>query len=245
MTNNETVLRQNVADLQAQLAAANERISKMAASIDEAKRQKPVAFWWIGPDGKDNGGPYAGKPSDAAIEKARNSGCDPQLLYAGPVAAAPATNPVELHQIKTVPAVAVPAVPDWRPVMQELADDLSIELDMRYQSRHQYPSEQRKYDNEMALVIKARSLLQSAPQPASHSAESAVILELIRQREDLLVVMRGVVSDIQGLIAESEGVIGLHLNGDIAPWSELEAGGRFDRLTSIPDAIAAIAEMES
>jgi len=72
------------------------------------------------------------------------------------------------------PAVAVPAVPDqfcdvtklivpqeWRDVITELADDLSIELDMRYQSRSHYPSELRKYENEMQLVYRARALLQS------------------------------------------------------------------------------------
>ena len=72
------------------------------------------------------------------------------------------------------PAVAVPAVPDqfcdvtklivpqeWRDVITELADDLSIELDMRYQSRSHYPSELRKYENEMQPVYRARALLQS------------------------------------------------------------------------------------
>ena len=76
--------------LQSENAAMLARAEKAEAELAEAKRQEPVAFWWIGPDGKDNGGPYAGKPSDAAIERARNSGCDPQLLYAGPVPAAPA-----------------------------------------------------------------------------------------------------------------------------------------------------------
>ncbi len=60
-------------------------------------------------------------------------------------------------------AVPAPAVPkEWREVMTELADDLSIELDMRYQSRSHYPSELRKYENEMQPVYRARALLQSA-----------------------------------------------------------------------------------
>ena len=60
-----------------------------------------------------------------------------------------------------------PAVPaEWREVMTELADDLSIELDMRYQSRSHYPSELRKYENEMQPVYRARALLQSTePRP--------------------------------------------------------------------------------
>lgn len=39
--------------------------------------------------------------------------------------------------------------------------------------------------------------------------------------DDLLIAMNG-------LIAESEGVAGLHLNGDVAPWSDLLSGGRFE-----------------
>ena len=33
--------------------------------------------------------------------------------------------------------------------------------------------------------------------------------------------------DIKALTAESEGVAGLHQNGDVAPWSELLEGGEF------------------
>jgi DNA repair exonuclease SbcCD ATPase subunit len=61
--------------------------------------------------------------------------------------------------VPAAPAVAVPA--EWREVLTELADDLSIELDMRYQSRSHYPSELRKYENEMQLVYRARAMLQS------------------------------------------------------------------------------------
>lgn len=44
--------------------------------------------------------------------------------------------------------------------------------------------------------------------------------------------------EIEGLIGESRGVTGLHRNGDEAPWSELVAGGQFERLTTIPEAAA-------
>ena len=35
------------------------------------------------------------------------------------------------------------------------------------------------------------------------------------------------------LIDNSEGVAGYHLNGDLAPWSELVAGGRYECLPSL------------
>ena len=46
--------------------------------------------------------------------------------------------------------------------------------------------------------------------------------------------------EVQDLIGESHGVYGLHLNGDESPWGELEQGGRFERLTSLNEALAAI-----
>lgn len=45
-------------------------------------------------------------------------------------------------------------------------------------------------------------------------------------------------NEVVDLIGESSGVYGLHLNGDLSPWSELEAGGRFERLTILGDALA-------
>ena len=62
------------------------------------------------------------------------------------------------------PAVPTPSVPEeWREVMTELADDLAIEIDQSYPpERRAYPSEQRKYEGEMAIVNRARALLQSA-----------------------------------------------------------------------------------
>lgn len=43
--------------------------------------------------------------------------------------------------------------------------------------------------------------------------------------------LQGLVDDIENLAGESDGVIGLHLNGDTARWGELLPGGRFERLT--------------
>ncbi len=56
------------------------------------------------------------------------------------------------------------AVPEeWREVMTELADDLAIEIDQSYPpERRAYPSEQRRYEGEMAIVNRARALLQSS-----------------------------------------------------------------------------------
>lgn len=59
---------------------------------------------------------------------------------------------------------------------------------------------------------------------------------------NLLVMLRGLVGEIDDLMAESQGVCGLHLNGDHAPWSEIEQGGRFERLHHLAAARALLAK---
>lgn len=77
------------------------------------------------------------------------------------------------------------------------------------------------------------------------AANPAEILELIAQLEDAQGEIRALrateaglrervkvlefgLSEVETLMDESEGVAGLHLNGDVAPWSELRSGGRFE-----------------
>lgn len=54
-------------------------------------------------------------------------------------------------------------------------------------------------------------------------------LEAVKAEKTWLMThLRIVVGAIDNLIADSDGVGGLHLNGDFAPWSELQEGGRFE-----------------
>ena len=51
---------------------------------------------------------------------------------------------------------------------------------------------------------------------------------------------------VEALIHNSRGVIGLHLNGDEAPWDELRTGGRFEGwLRDFDDALAALRARET
>jgi len=46
---------------------------------------------------------------------------------------------------------------------------------------------------------------------------------------------------VEDLMNNSEGVMGLHLNGDIAPWSELRTEGRFEEwLVAFDEAISEV-----
>lgn len=61
----------------------------------------------------------------------------------------------------------------------------------------------------------------------------ALLAHLERERDEARSHLQAVVSEVQNLIGESHGVYGLHLNGDAAPWSEIVAGGRFERIASV------------
>lgn len=46
-------------------------------------------------------------------------------------------------------------------------------------------------------------------------------------------VLKAQIEQMWELISYSAGVAGLHLNGDIAPWSDLLLGGRFEEWLSL------------
>jgi len=158
-----SILRRNVADLELALKQQAERAEAAEAELAKLREQKPVAFWWIGEGGENHGGPYRGKPSDAAIDNALNMGCEPVLLYARPVPAAPAvafnisdnvdanTSSAErIDDNSSAPAVAVPAID-----IETILDASTATMCQCLRSRL-LASE----------VRRLRALLQSAPQPA-------------------------------------------------------------------------------
>lgn len=58
------------------------------------------------------------------------------------------------------------------------------------------------------------------------------INELLKDQHEKITKLRKGIEAVRSLIDESEGVAGLHLNGDIASWDELEQGGRFEQWLS-------------
>ena len=54
-----------------------------------------------------------------------------------------------------------------------------------------------------------------------------VIDTIIKDLTYELMVSNMGIEAVRDLITESSGVAGLHLNGDIAPWDDLEEGGEF------------------
>jgi hypothetical protein len=82
--------------------------------------------------------------------------------------------------------------------------------------------------------------------PYSDEFEEIVDYELeeleraIPKREELAQCLVDLVKSLDDLISQSDGVAGLHLNGDIAHWESLLEGGRYEsRLLSLSQARAA------
>lgn len=86
---------------------------------------------------------------------------------------------------------------------------------------------------------------------AERDALAARMQEMRLASEDKLAKAAAVIlqagtalQEVQDLISESSGVYGLHLNGDCSPWNEIEQGGRFERLCTLPDALSAIEQYQ-
>ena len=54
----------------------------------------------------------------------------------------------------------------------------------------------------------------------------------VREMLDEIERLRGGIVAVENLIAASYGVSGLHLNGTVAPWDDLRAGGMFEEWLS-------------
>ena len=68
--------------------------------------------------------------------------------------------------------------------------------------------------------------------------DARAVLEALRPELEDAERMRKGLEAANALMNESYGVSGLHLNGDVAPWSELRTGGRFEEwLIEFDDAL--------
>jgi hypothetical protein len=52
--------------------------------------------------------------------------------------------------------------------------------------------------------------------------------EAIREMANEIEKLKAGIESVRTLMGQSEGVYGFHLNGDPAPWVDLEKGGRFE-----------------
>ncbi len=60
--------------------------------------------------------------------------------------------------------------------------------------------------------------------------------------DSVIDALEDLVMDLDALVAESDGIYGLHLNGDGAPWDEILPGGQYEHLGSLRRARAVLRE---
>lgn len=115
-------------------------------------------------------------------------------------------------------------------VASMVAAALSAHADTQPDSRHElqargtHPAPCARHCEATAFQIEIRNLRSQA----KHSMLCAEAFKA--EAGNLRRVLASLVDEIDSLIGESTGVYGLHQNGDPAPWHELLAGGRFQRL---------------
>ena len=91
-----------------------------------------------------------------------------------------------------------------------------------------------------AHLLAETAVALKGPEKALHRHGWQDLPEVAAKQSAALKLAMDALGEVQDLIGESHGVYGLHLNGDESPWGELEQGGRFERLTSLNEALAAI-----
>lgn len=88
---------------------------------------------------------------------------------------------------------------------------------------------------EKAIAVLKRAI--NAAENSNQAGENFVVAAAAG--EDLLDALRRLVRDVRDLMADSAGVAGLHLNGDVADWGWLEHnGGWLESLGAAEDVIA-------
>ena len=123
----------------------------------------------------------------------------------------------------------------WADARQRVHCEEGLIADVRGWGWLQY-----KENGEQTQDANAR-LIAHAPALLAHAKRQAEeITRLKAERNELRAKLSAITnkagelaSDVRGLVYETEGVDGLHLNGDVADWGSLLPGGLFERLTAL------------
>ena len=99
-------------------------------------------------------------------------------------------------------------------------------------------------DAEAIIAQKDAEILEQCRINGMGAEREAALLGKVERQSAALKLAWEALGEVQDLIGESHGVYGLHLNGDESPWGELEQGGRFERLTLLNEALAAIDSLQ-
>lgn len=97
--------------------------------------------------------------------------------------------------------------------------------------RKEAPERELVWPDHADLVVWLLGQLRELAAERATTLELALVIEL-----EALAALRKLVEELDALIADSAGVLGLHQNGDTAPWDSLMADGRYPWLASLDEA---------
>ena len=104
-------------------------------------------------------------------------------------------------------------------------------------------SEEDVADYVMELEFRVRGLEAALEASRDSNTESLAMYRSACDRADhsqaRVQELEEAVDAVRNLISNSEGVAGLHLNGDVAPWDELMEGGEYEAWLGALDAVSA------
>ena len=159
----EAILRRNIADLEVALRTQTERAEKAETELAKLAQQNPAA-WMHDKDGRVDTCHDSVKRLWIKVGQKQNTPFMRELVpcrvehYNIPLYAAPVPAPaVAADQFRDATKLV-----EWRDVMKGLADDAEQSLLIQYSDKERYPSLMLKFNNDMAIVNRARALLQSA-----------------------------------------------------------------------------------
>lgn len=160
------------------------------------------------------------------------------------------TDPVQRAKDITQPPAAVDEVVAWhiqhKDGLVALRQPDSVDWEMREQAEADGLIFRPLVfgDKEAAAAVEAKDAeieALKAEAAAQRTRADAMAGEAIKHeaRADQAAAVYGLaarlVDELDALVSESDGVSGLHLNGNLAPWEELLPGGRFECLSSLDE----------
>jgi hypothetical protein len=107
-------------------------------------------------------------------------------------------------------------------------------------------AQQSAAESEQSIKADAYDMIAESVEKSGVRVSSIVdyVVGLIQQPAAVNDLAARLVDELDGLVSESDGVSGLHLNGDLAPWDELLPGGRFECLSSLDELREALASTQ-
>ena len=108
-----------------------------------------------------------------------------------------------------------------------MSEQLWMSLDEYLTDKLKVMPEHHRVQREYREMLQRVRELEARPDPANPELKDA-FFKRIRELKEENEQLKAAIGDVACLMGNSEGVYGLHQNGDHAPWDELRTGGSYE-----------------